>query len=338
MVSNQLRPCSASRTSCPAFRNDSITSFLMSWSSSTTRMRGTARRLIASGRYSPVTANGWLVVLRVIMKAARKKFQLPSEPTEGIDNFDTSEHETYTAEEPNTLSPEQANQFLACMLEEYPQHYAMTYLGMATGLRPSSMRPLRRRGATPDVLWDGGAIHVRRSHTLGDEVMNTTKTDLRQRINVPADVIEVLRWHERTQFVTEEQRRSELLFPAENGRFRSEHVLQAVCARLRTHRPSAAIHPSRPAQDVQRPGARRKGGVARDQKHLGPSHRPHARVLLDGHCRRAAREHRAGSSARDAGEHHHRWCSRWCSEPQKWCSARGGGELTRWNPCRRDRD
>jgi integrase len=189
-------------------------------------------RLIASGRYSPVTANGWLVVLRVIMKAARKKFQLPSDPTEGIENFDTSEHETYTAEEPNTLNPEQARKVLACMLEEYPQHYAMTYLGMATGLRPSSMRPLRRRGSTPDVLWDEGVIHVRRSHTLGDEVMNTTKTGLRQRISVPADVIEVLRWHERTQLVTEEQRRSELLFPAESGGFRSEHVLRKPFARV----------------------------------------------------------------------------------------------------------
>lgn len=51
-------------------------------------------------------------------------------------------------------------------------------------------------------------------------------------INVPADVIEVLRWHERTQFVTEEQRRSELLFPAENGRFRSEHVRRKSFARV----------------------------------------------------------------------------------------------------------
>jgi integrase len=189
-------------------------------------------RLIASERYSPVTPNGWLSIMRVITKAAKKKFQLPCDPMEGIENFDTSEHETYTAEEPNTLDPEQARKFLTCMLEEYPQHYAMTHLGMATGLRPSSMRPIRRGGKTPDVLWDEGVIHVRRSHTLGDEVMNTTKTGLRQRINVPADVIEVLRWHERTQIVTEEQRSSELLFPAEDGRLHSEHVLRTPFARV----------------------------------------------------------------------------------------------------------
>ena len=62
--------------------------------------------------------------------------------------------------------------------------------------------------------------------------MNTTKTGLRQRINVPADVIEVLRWHERTQLVTEEQRSSELLFPAEDGRLHSEHVLRTPFARV----------------------------------------------------------------------------------------------------------
>ena len=62
--------------------------------------------------------------------------------------------------------------------------------------------------------------------TLGDEVMNSTKTGVRQRINVPNDVIDVLRWHVQTQLVTPEQQESELLFPAESGGFRSEHLLR----------------------------------------------------------------------------------------------------------------
>jgi hypothetical protein len=37
-------------------------------------------RLIANGRYSPVTPNGWLSIMRVITKAAKKKFQLSSDP------------------------------------------------------------------------------------------------------------------------------------------------------------------------------------------------------------------------------------------------------------------
>src|SRR5262249_50806224 len=106
----------------------------------------------------------------------------------------------------------------------------MTYLGFATGLRPSSMRPLRRAGDTPDVLWEQGVILVRRSHTLRDEFMKTTKTGLRQRITVPAEVMHVLRWHVRTQLFTPEQRASELLFPADDDGFRSENFLTKAFA------------------------------------------------------------------------------------------------------------
>lgn len=112
------------------------------------------------------------------------------------------------------------------MKEEFPGQYAMTFLGFATGLRPSFLRPLRHTGATPDVLWDDGVILVRRSHTLGDELMKTTKTGLRQRITVPSEVMDVLKWHIATQLVTPEQKASELLFPAEDGSFRSEAFLK----------------------------------------------------------------------------------------------------------------
>jgi integrase len=118
------------------------------------------------------------------------------------------------------------------MKAEFPAQYAMTFLGFATGLRPSSLRPLRRTGSTPDVLWDQGVILVRRSHTLGSELMNTTKTGLRQRITVPRDVIEVLRWHVDTQLTTPEQKASELLFPAEDGGFRSESFLKKAFVRV----------------------------------------------------------------------------------------------------------
>jgi len=62
-------------------------------------------------------------------------------------------------------------------------------------------------------------------HTLGDEFMKTTKTGLRQRITVPTEVMDVLRWHLETQLVTPEQKASELLFPDEDGGFRSECFL-----------------------------------------------------------------------------------------------------------------
>ena len=53
---------------------------------------------------------------------------------------------------------------------------AMTALGFATGLRPSSLRPLRRHGELAGVKWNESVLLVRRSRTVGDEVMETTKT------------------------------------------------------------------------------------------------------------------------------------------------------------------
>jgi integrase len=188
--------------------------------------------LIGRKAYAPTTANSWLTVLKVIFKAAKRELGLTSNPTEGIECFDTSEHTTYTEEEPNALDAEDAQRFLTGMRDEFPQHYAMTFLGFATGLRPSSLRPLRRKGATPDVLWDEGALLVRRSHTLGEEVMRKTKTGLRQRINLPPQVIEVLRWHVETMLVTGEQEASDLLFPRNDGLFRSESSLKKAFAEV----------------------------------------------------------------------------------------------------------
>ncbi len=181
--------------------------------------------LIDEGKYSPTTANGWLSILRVIFKHAMLDFQLTKNPMVGIEKFDTSTWSTYTEEEPNALTATETRAFLARMREVYPQHYAMTYLGFATGLRPSSLRPLRRNGATPDVLWDKSVILIRRSQTVGGEVMNKTKTGVQQRITLPKEVMDVLRWHIDTQLPTPEQQASDLLFPSVTGRFRSPSVL-----------------------------------------------------------------------------------------------------------------
>jgi integrase len=145
--------------------------------------------------------------------------------TEDVKNFDTSELETYSEEEPNTLLPEEVPVFLDAMRRLYPQHYAMVYIGLITGLRPSSLRPLRRAGAESDVLWDNSRLLVRRSQTVGDEVMKTTKQKKRYGIDLPKEAMDVLRWHIETQLTTPEQRDSELLFPAVNSGFRSPSVL-----------------------------------------------------------------------------------------------------------------
>lgn len=91
--------------------------------------------------------------------------------------------------------------------------------------RPSSLRPLRRDGATPDIKWDDGILLIRRSQTLGDEVMETTKTDLHQRLHLPRELLKVLRWHVDTQLLRKNMRMSDLLFPSVVGGFRSRSCL-----------------------------------------------------------------------------------------------------------------
>jgi integrase len=180
---------------------------------------------ILAGDYAPSTANGWLAILRVIMKAAKRELGLAQLVTDGIRDFDESEHITYTEEEPNALLADEASLFMQELRELFPQHYAMTFLGLATGLRPSTLRPLRRKGPQADVLWDEGKLLVRRSQSRGEEVMNTTKQRTRYRIHLPTAVLDVLRWHVDTQLRTPEMQDSELLFPATSGGFRSPSVL-----------------------------------------------------------------------------------------------------------------
>src|SRR5207248_6840960 len=94
-----------------------------------------------------------------------------------------------------------------------------------TGLRPSSLRPLRRDGQNADIKWDDGILLIRRSQTLGKEVMETTKTDLHQRLTLPPELLDVLRWHVDEQLLHTPMRMSDLLFPSVHGGYRARSVL-----------------------------------------------------------------------------------------------------------------
>lgn len=141
------------------------------------------------------------------------------------------------------------------MRVSFPEHYAFVFLGFTTGLRPSSLRPLRYRGANADVKWDEAVLLVRRSQTHSDEVMDATKTARDQLLALDERQVEVLKWHiERLKAENERRARrnpanaasmeaSELLFPApptkwnDGGGFRSTSCLDkpfaAISAKLK---------------------------------------------------------------------------------------------------------
>lgn len=187
--------------------------------------RTAAGKLIASGRYRPATMNTDLGVLRVIGKHARIDFNLMANWAEGISPFDSSQHRTYTREQPNSLTSPELRAFLERFLVDYPELFALAYLGFVTGLRPSSLRPLRRKGPTPDLLWEERLLLVRRSNSRGGHVKEGTKTGGDDEIQLPDEVISVLRWHVETQLRPGPQQQSDLLFPAELGGFLARSAL-----------------------------------------------------------------------------------------------------------------
>lgn len=182
--------------------------------------------LIEDGDYSPVTANNWLRVLGIILRAAGNT------AIDQIRFFDESEHETYTEEEPNSLTAPEVPIFLITMHRRFPQHSAMTTLGFTYGLRPSSLRALRRKGPHPDVLWDSATLRVRRSHTRGQLAMNRGKRkNYKPRIPITPALLAVLKWHV-DNLPEGPMKDSDLLFPAVHGGFRTSGVLAGPFAEV----------------------------------------------------------------------------------------------------------
>ncbi|MGE3460238.1 MAG: hypothetical protein AB7O24_34345 [Kofleriaceae bacterium] len=101
-------------------------------------------RKLAGKRYSPQTANTILGVLRQVMGEAAEEFNF-NDPCRKLENVSKRGHRTYTYEEPNAIKPADVSRFLDEVRTRYPDYYAFVFLGMTTGLRPSSLRPLRPR-------------------------------------------------------------------------------------------------------------------------------------------------------------------------------------------------
>jgi hypothetical protein len=188
--------------------------------------------LIEMGKLHPGTANDRLAMLGRILNAAAEEFEWERNPMAGVQPFDTSEHPTYTEEEPNSLEPDEVPAFLNTMRKLFPQHFAMTALGFTLGLRPSSLRPLRRCGDAADVKWDENVLLVRQSQTKGEEVMKTTKTRKRQKVFVPGELMDILQWHVDEQIAEPIKERSDLLFPSRTGGFRAGSVLDKPFAEV----------------------------------------------------------------------------------------------------------
>ena len=186
---------------------------------------------VQRGLFSPVTANGWLRVLLSTLRTAVVELDLEHDPTLGVKPIDTSTWTTYTEEEPNSLTVAEVPEFMGYAFRLWPQHYAQLLLGLSTGRRPCELRPLRRTGPNADIRWESSELFVRRSQVIGEPV-ERTKTNVRLRIMLPPQLVEVFRWHVEEHLLAKKMRESELLFPATTGGYQSPNVLTKPIAAI----------------------------------------------------------------------------------------------------------
>lgn len=194
---------------------------------------------VRRGTYSPNTVNGWLRVLLSTLRSAVAEYELEYDPTLNVKPLDTSTWETYTDEEPNSLTVKEVPRFMSKAHELYPQFYAQLVLGLATGRRPCELRPLRWKGPTPDILWEEGVLLVRRSQVIG-EASNRTKTKAKLKIPLPPDLMSILREHV-DALPWKLTKKYDLLFPPTHGSYQSASVLAkpiveiAEAAKIKKH-------------------------------------------------------------------------------------------------------
>jgi hypothetical protein len=189
-------------------------------------------RLISKGHYTPNTANGWLRILKTIMRQARREYEIGHDAMASVQEFDDSEHETHTEEDPNSLTSEQTPTFLRLFLKFYPQLFAMTFFGFATGLRGTNISPIRRKGPKQDLNWETGVCYIRRSAGRLGGIRNTTKQKRRYRLTLPPSLMQVLVWHVETQLEDGPQKDSDYLFASLTGKPRIAVVLNKALKRI----------------------------------------------------------------------------------------------------------
>ena len=178
---------------------------------------------VKKGKLGPHTVNGWLRILLTTLRRAIVDMDLEYDPTKGIRPLDASTWHTYTEEEPNSLTVDEVPRFVAHARALHPQHFAMLALGLATGRRPSELRPLRKQGPTTRHSLDRRRAP---GTPLGDQGRsNGTDQDRPAPPHpLPAELMEILQQHVGT-LPDGPMRESELLFPSTSGGYRAPSCL-----------------------------------------------------------------------------------------------------------------
>jgi len=113
------------------------------------------------------------------------------------------------------LDFDEAEAFLAGVLEHRPRWYPYMLVAMRTGLRVGEMVALRWR----DIDLDRGRLHVRRAWSSKTKTFETTKNDKTRELPLTADAVEALR-------IQQGYVDGELVFAREDGRHHTQSSTQ----------------------------------------------------------------------------------------------------------------
>ena len=177
--------------------------------------------LMASSKAKATTVNGWLGVLRAILRDALAEGHLERDVTYRIAALPT------TPSERPTLSRHELRAFLLTSAKVAPEQHPLFVTGFFTGARFGELAALRWE----DIDEDAGVVHYQRSHYMGQ--VGTTKTGRTRRVPVAPLVVNTLREHRRRMIERQHRGLSTgLVFPA--------NVVPET-ARYKGHRSSSSI-------------------------------------------------------------------------------------------------
>ncbi len=206
------------------------------------RWMGDNGKLVNAGKYTPHTVNGWWSLFKGLMADAAIEFNIAN-PCERIKGISLTLHETYgDPDEPNSLEPDELEDFMGAARIVAPRYYAFLLLGTITGRRACELRPLRAKGRDADLNWGKSRLMVRRSQTYGEPNART-----KQKRHVMAylnkALLGIMEWH--LDHLTPNRKESELLFPpmrpGEGDGFMARSalakILPAICkeAKIKKH-------------------------------------------------------------------------------------------------------
>jgi len=168
----------------------------------------------AAQESAPATVNGYLRLLKTIMRDAVSEHGLPRDPTARTRAIPERRRAELESDEPvNMLSSEELGKFLATLKARHPQWYALVFTQFATARRFGEVSALRWE----DIDWDRGRIRVRRAQWR--TIVDTPKTDRAVTVPLTEELRDVLQsWRQELLGTQHRHIHTGWVFPSRAGK------------------------------------------------------------------------------------------------------------------------